>query len=51
MVYPRMRIEFFRDIFGNPQELETGLDAESQQEFEALVECKGCLGATRKAVQ
>ena len=29
------RIEFSRDIFGNPQELETGLvDADSEQEFE-----------------
>ena len=34
-----VRIEFLRDIFGNPLELETGLvNAESEQEFEALVE-------------
>ena len=33
------RMEFLRDVFGNPLELETGLvDAESEQEFEALVE-------------
>ena len=33
------RIEFLRDIFGNPQEIETGLVyADSEQEFEALVE-------------
>lgn len=40
MVYPRIQgSNFLRDIFGNPQELETGLvDADSEQEFEALVE-------------
>ena len=34
-----VRNEFLRDIFGSPQDLETGLiDAESEQDFEVLVE-------------
>ena len=34
-----VRNEILRDIFGSPQDLETGLvDAESEQDFEVLVE-------------